>query len=542
MLINLLLLSCARVGSPNGGKKDSIPPKFLGSNIDSSRANVKRDIRELRLIFDEYITLKDINKNLIVSPPIKKIKKIIPATLASKYVLIQWEDSLQANTTYSFNFGNAIADYNEGNVLPYFNYAFSTGNKINNLYISGEAKDALSSKLKSSDGKERNFIVGLYKVKDTMDYKKKPDYIAKADEDGYFELNYLVPTDYRILAFDDLNQNSFYDYGKESAGFLKDYISLKDDKSVSGLKIKIYPSKKTPKYKEMQETSGGILMLFEGNPEHVEVMPLGGKPADYKVTHLPRSDSVRIWFDAQKENIGIKGSENLKFSYKINDKKKDSTSIFYRQNPKNTFSISNPQENKIAPNENFKIAGNWEVENIESENWKLESDSVKVDFKAKISETNPMEILVSSDFKPGKKYSLTVPKQTISSYYKSIEKSYRFDFEIIESANYGSFTLKLQNASENKKWIQFLDDKERLAYSKYTSADVIKFEDLKPATYTLRILEDNNGNKFWDEGDFAKNIFAEDAYIFPKKVDIKPMWEIVETWDLKTNTAVQPQR
>ena len=126
-LVSLLMLSCARVGSPNGGAKDTIAPKMLFSNIDSTRVNVPLTTKELRIEFDEYIKLKDITKNLIISPPIKNIKKILPANLGTKFLSIQWSDTLKANTTYNFNFGNAISDLNEGNVLPYFNYAFSTG-------------------------------------------------------------------------------------------------------------------------------------------------------------------------------------------------------------------------------------------------------------------------------------------------------------------------------------------------------------------------------------------------------------------------------
>ena len=169
-VIGFLLQSCARVGSPVGGPKDSLAPKFLGSNIDTTRINVPRDIKELRIDFDEYVTLKDINKNLSISPPIKNITRIIPSNIANKFVLIQWKDTLQANTTYNFNFGNAIADNNENNILRYFNFAFSTGNKLDDLYISGDVRDALSIK-KSGENK---FVVGLYPVKDTIDYKKKP--------------------------------------------------------------------------------------------------------------------------------------------------------------------------------------------------------------------------------------------------------------------------------------------------------------------------------------------------------------------------------
>ncbi|HPZ25514.1 MAG TPA: Ig-like domain-containing domain, partial [Kaistella sp.] len=272
-ILNLILFSCARVGSPVGGDKDTIPPQVVGSNIDTSKVNVPRNIGELRIDFDEYITLKEINKNLIISPPIKKMKKILPSGMANKYLLIKWDDTLQANTTYSFNFGNAIVDNNEGNALKYYNFAFSTGDKIDDLYISGEVKSLIANKETKTE--EKNLVVGLYQVKDTMNYRQKPYYITKADPDGYFELNYLSPGKYRILAFEDTNANSVFDAGKENVGFLKDEIVL--DQSISGLKINLYPSKKTLKYVEMKENPGGILMTFEGNPEMVKVLSLTEK-------------------------------------------------------------------------------------------------------------------------------------------------------------------------------------------------------------------------------------------------------------------------
>lgn len=240
LFASLVLVSCARVGSPVGGDKDSIAPKMIGSNIDSSRVNVPRTTKELRIDFDEYIQLKDISKNLIISPPIK-YSKIIPSSTGNKYLEIQWKDTLQASTTYNFNFGNSVVDLNESNVLPYFNFAFSTGEKLDDLYISGTIVDALGSE-KSAEGKENNLVVGLYQVKDTMNYRQKPYYISKADIDGYFELNYLTPGKYKIVGFNDENSNSIYDIGKENVAFQKDEIDLKA--SISGLKLKSYPSKK----------------------------------------------------------------------------------------------------------------------------------------------------------------------------------------------------------------------------------------------------------------------------------------------------------
>ncbi|MCQ4035650.1 Ig-like domain-containing protein [Kaistella montana] len=527
-IINFILLSCARVGSPVGGAKDSIPPKVVGSNIDTTRVNVPRDIKELRIDFDEYITLKDINKQLIISPPLKKMTKVIPSGMANKYLLIKWEDTLQANTTYNFNFGNAIVDNNEGNPLQYYNFAFSTGEEINDLYISGEIKSLFEDKEKKSE--ESNLVVGLYQEKDTMDYRQKPYYITKADPDGYFELNYLSPGNYHVVAFEDVNSNSVFDSGKEKIGFLKEKVTL--DQNISGLKINLYPSRKEQKYTEMKETAGGILMTFEGNPESVKVLSLNEKLKDYKVTHSPKSDSINIWFDAKKQNLGNENSENLKFSYD-DGKKQDTVSVFYRYNVKNEMSISNSKGNLLPPNQDFVISSNYFIDQIQPEKWSLASDSIQQEFTAKISENNPYEIHIKSNFKEGKKYSLTVPKETVSSFYETIGKSYRFDFEVDKIENYGTFLLTINNAPAQRFWLQMLSENGNIAYSRYGKENVLTLNSLKPGKYKLRILVDNNENGIWDSADFGKLEFAEDVFVFEKPVEIRPLWEVRETWDLK---------
>ncbi|KMQ71310.1 Ig-like domain-containing domain [Chryseobacterium koreense] len=525
-IFSWLLFSCARVGSPVGGNKDTIPPRVVGSNIDSARISVPIDIRELRIDFDEYITLKEINKNLIISPPIK-IKKILPSGVANKYLLIKWDEMLQANTTYNFNFGNAIVDNNEGNALKYYNFAFSTGEKIDDLYISGEVKTLIPNKDAKAD--EKSLVVGLYQVKDTMNYRQKPYYITKADPDGYFELNYLSPGKYRILAFEDANSNSVFDAGKESVGFLKEELDL--NQSISGLKIDLFPSKKKVRYTEMKEVPGGILMLFEGNPDEVKVTAKGNRPENYQVTHVPKSDSLYIWFDAKKENLGITQSENLKFAYD-NGVKKDSASMFYRFNAKNEMTLSNAKGNLLPPNQDFVFSSNYYVDKIQPEKWKLVSDSIQQEFTAKVSEKNPFEIRLSSNFKEGKKYSLTVPKETVSSFFESNAKSYRFDFQTDKTENYGTFFVTLENAPTHHFWLQMLNETGDVAYSKFGKETKQTFNAVKPGKYQLRILVDNNENGSWDTADFENNEFAEEVYVFEKKIDIRPLWEIREIWNL----------
>ena len=536
----LVLVSCARVGSPIGGDRDTIAPKMIGFNLDSARINVPTTTKELKIDFDEYILLKDISKNLIISPPIK-YTKIIPSSLGSKYLLIQWKDSLLANTTYNFNFGNSIVDLNESNVLPYFNFAFSTGEKIDDLYISGVISDAIGNE-KNSEGKDKNYVVGLYQVKDSMDFRQKPYYITKADPDGYYELNYLTPGKYKIIGFDDENGNSIYDSGKEAISFIKDEIDL--NTSISGLKLKSYPAKKSVKYKELEAVQGGLMMTFEGKPDKVSVKRVGEKPLDYQTTHKSKSDSVRIWFDVEKENIGATVSENLKFSYDTGIKR-DTVSIFYRKATNNEMSV-NMVENKIVPQGNFILSSDYIINRIQPENWKLESDSIAQKFTVKILESDSTRIVINSNFVAGKKYELTVPKNTVTSLYNKISQSKRFDFEVGKAEDYGSFTVNIANVPKNKFWIQLLNDRNEPAYQIYTDDSKVSFENLKPGTYKLRILVDNNSNGIWDSNDFANETFAEDVYLYKKqdskdlmsKISIRPMWEINENWDL--NLEEQP--
>ncbi|ATN06945.1 hypothetical protein CRN76_16800 [Chryseobacterium indologenes] len=543
LVICFLVHSCARVGSPVGGPKDTLAPRFLSSNIDTTRINVKRDIHELRLDFDEYVTLKDINKNLIISPPIKNIKRILPSNIANKFVLIQWADTLQANTTYNFNFGNSIVDNNESNILRYFNFAFSTGDKLDDLYVSGEVKDAMEIKKKTGTN-ENKLVVGLYQVKDTMNYKQKPYYITKVDEDGYYELNYLSPGKYRIIAFDDENGNSIYDPGKEKIGFKKEAIDI--EKSISGLNLSVYPSRKPVKYSEMKEIAGGVLMTFEGHPDEVKVQSATDKLKDLKVTHRPKSDSVRIWFDAVKDNIGQETAEKLMFTHNLGPKKDSlyTVSLFYKYNKKNAMDINSDNGGgSLAPKSDFRILSNYIVDKIDPSKWVLKSDSLTTqEFTAKISETNPYLIEVKSDFVNGKKYQLTVPKETVSSFYAKNAQSKRFDFDVEKIDQFGSLEFALTNAPASSYWIQLLDSSEKVAYQKYIKGDKVKFDILKPGEYFVRILVDNNENKYWDNADFASETFAEDAYVFYKKAIVRGLWETREDWDLKdTRTLDNPK-
>ncbi len=140
----LAALQCARRGSPTGGPKDNTPPVLLKAEPENLTTEFKA--KKIRLYFDEYIKLEDVQNQLIVSPPLKYNPEVTPQGGARKYVEITLKDTLLENTTYTLNFGQGIVDNNEGNPNSFLTYVFSTGTYIDSLTVSGVVKDAFNKK------------------------------------------------------------------------------------------------------------------------------------------------------------------------------------------------------------------------------------------------------------------------------------------------------------------------------------------------------------------------------------------------------------
>ena len=117
-----LLVSCARRGRPEGGPKDFDKPIMVKADPDFMSLHFEED--EIKIYFDEYIKLKDVNSELIVSPPLKYPVEISPLGSPSKKITIKLRDTLQEDATYTFNFAQSVVDNTEGNILENFKYIF----------------------------------------------------------------------------------------------------------------------------------------------------------------------------------------------------------------------------------------------------------------------------------------------------------------------------------------------------------------------------------------------------------------------------------
>ena len=232
-LISFVLVSsfqCARRSLPTGGFKDTLPPNVV--NTSPKMNTVFFDKEKITITFDEYIKLVDLNKQLIISPPLEPNKyKVKPQGTVSKKIQIELLDSLLENTTYTFNFGESIIDNNEGNLLPFFNYAISTGAIIDSLEIRGKITDSYERITDSYTS------VYLYPIDSTYSdstiFLKKPFYATSTLDSTAYNFRNLRPDKYQIVAIKDISGNYIFDQSVDKIGFIEEPITLPGDSVIN---------------------------------------------------------------------------------------------------------------------------------------------------------------------------------------------------------------------------------------------------------------------------------------------------------------------
>lgn len=211
----LFLFACANVVSPAGGPRDETPPVVLRSTPPNFSPNFAGG--EIRIYFDEFVELKEINQKLLISPPLEKQPEV---RLRGRSVIIELEEELRQNTTYNFFFGDAIVDITEGNAIPNFQFVVSTGPFVDSLTIAGRVTEAFS--LKPAEG----VYVMLYdEVYDSIPYLERPVYLAKTDKEGRYRISNMREGEFKIFALQDVNANFKYDLPNERIAFLDSLIT-----------------------------------------------------------------------------------------------------------------------------------------------------------------------------------------------------------------------------------------------------------------------------------------------------------------------------
>lgn len=221
IILALVLAGCAKMGQPDGGWFDETPPRIIGATPAERAVGVKS--KKVTIHFDEYVTVDNPAEKVVVSPPQIEMPEIKGA---GKKIVVELRDSLKAETTYTIDFSDAIADSNEGNPLGNYTYSFSTGGHIDTLEVAGSVVDAANLE------PVKGILVGLYPTTPDMAFTAADTAfttmpfvrVSRTDSRGRFIIRGVAPGSYRIYALQDMDNNYFYSQKSEMLAFSRDII------------------------------------------------------------------------------------------------------------------------------------------------------------------------------------------------------------------------------------------------------------------------------------------------------------------------------
>ena len=525
-IVFLFLLSftdCAKKGRPSGGLRDTIAPVILRSAPENFTTNFKNN--EIRITFDEFIKLKDISKELIISPPLKYPPVITPLSV-SKVLKIKILDTLKDNTTYSFNFGNSILDNNEGNLFPNYKYVFSTGSYIDSLTLKGTAVDALLPKT------DFPTTVALYQVdqsyKDSLVFLEKPTYITTTlDETNNFELSNLKQGTYQLIALKEQTRNYTFQPKTDKIGFYKDLITIPTD---SLFELRLF--KEVPDFKPTRpklESSNRISFGYQGKSEDYQITLLTQMEDDfqYQVLKQPGRDTLNFWFKPKvtKDSLVFVTKNKLQI---------DTTTVRFRELYSDSLRLTAINDRLISLGDTLKLKANTPLVAINSEKISVVTkDSLAIDFVAQIN-TKENAAQIVFDKQEEQLYSITLRNGALTDYLSNTNDSIVYRQQVKPIADFASLNLTLDNADEFPLLIELIDEKFKVVKQTYLEANApVFFEHISPGKYFIRLIVDQNKNKIWDPGNFLDKLAPERVVYYPSIIELRANWSWSETFTLK---------
>lgn len=533
-LLLVILASCAKRGNITGGAKDTIAPVLNASFPKNFSTEFKGNT--IKLTFDEFIKLKDLKKQLIISPPLKNDPLISPQT-PTKTITIKINDTLQNNTTYSFNFGQSIADNNEGNPYNQFKYVFSTGKHIDSLAISGKVKDAYFKDVES-------FVsVMLYDANknfnDSIVYKQMPRYITNTlDSLKTFRLENLQAGKYLLVAMKDYNSNNKFDPKKDKIGFYKQFISVPND---TVYELELFKENLPFKaFKPTQASGNRLLLGYEGNIKLNEnrpkiVLKNKGQLIPSILTQLPKKDSLQVWYKPIKtDSLSIEVTQNdykKSFTFKVKDQKKD------------TLNIKIAQQGTLSAKNRFTLESATPLVKFDSTKMSLVDQDVKqVPFTTEYDEFEQL-LYLNFQKEADKEYLFKLAAGSVTDLFEKSNTNLEFKINANALENYGNLIVNLQNVKRFPVIVELTNSKGDAIATTYTDKNTsLNFNLLDPAKYTLRAIYDDNKNTIYDPGNFLAKQYAEEVIYFSKEIDVRANWDVVQAFDLSIPYTPEPKK
>ncbi|TPN87629.1 Ig-like domain-containing protein [Aquimarina algicola] len=526
LILILIVLGCAKKGSITGGPKDETPPVFIKALPPNLSTNF--DKKEIRIYFDEYIKLKDPQKQIIISPPMDPKPNITPLGVASKYVKIEFTDTLLENTTYSINFGESIVDNNEENPYPFFRYVFTTGDFLDSLKIKGTIADAIQKEPDSY------ITVALYEVdenySDSIVYKDVPRYITNTLDTISFDMYNIKEGEYKLVALKDASSNYIYNPKQDKIGFLEETISLpKDTAKVFNIKLfKEILDFKALKPKQVSKNE--IIFPYEGEADSMKIKMLSQVPDDFKTTIFPdkETDTLHYLFKPFFE------TDSLVFEITNKKNYRDTLIARIKDQYQDSLVVTSSIQSTLNPEENFSFSALTVIDSINKSLISLtDKDTLDVPFSIK---TNRIKNETELEFEKteSNSYSLQFLPEALKDFIGNTNDTIQFSFRTTKLTDYGTIFLTLENVEEYPVIVQITNEKEEVITEKISKQqETLVFKNLNAAKYYIRVVFDSNDNGKWDTGNFLKGIQPENIKYLTEPIDVRANWEIKQTFILE---------
>lgn len=518
VIISLLFMGCASMQTPQGGPKDSTPPKILNMTPKNQTRNF--NAKKITIEFDEYFKLVDESKEFSISPeqeraPILKIR--------SKRLEIELQDTLEKNTTYTLNFGKAVADINESNVVKNLSYVFSTGNEIDSLSVSGNVKSSLNDEFEKD---VTVFILPL--ARDTLFGKKRPSIYTLTDSSGNYKLNNLRAGQYKIYALKEGSGggDKIYQQVSDEVGFLKDPITI--DKNLDNINLQVFKELAADfRVTDRKLANDGIITITTNkqlkdpkititDPPKVDV----GKFVHFNKTN----DTAKVWltdlsFDSVKVAIQDEGKvlQTLNFS----KGKKDS---YVRDVNIN----DNASGGKLNPYQTYTLTFPFPITAADASKITLLEDSVKrTTFQLIRDSTDFLKYYIRYPWKQKRTYDIKYAAGAFTAIFNAKNKEINKTFKLDPTDNYTTLIYNVTVPDSSKNYIvQFLTEKKDLIKSFPIKGNTkLRFANYPAGKYMIRVIYDENRNAIWDTGNVKAGTQPEKVWYLKALLDLKPNWE-----------------
>lgn len=531
-LLFLLLLSlgtfmfmsqCANPVSLTGGPRDEQEPQ-LDLAISSPNEQVNFEIEDIELYFDEFVEIRDVFKNVVISPPLSKNPKI---STRGKKLTIEFDENeqLKEDATYVINFGDAVRDFTEGNILKNFRFVFSTGDYIDSLSISGNVVD-----VKTGKPVDDIFVMLYDNLADTVVRTERPFYFSSTDEDGNFRIENLRSDTFKIFALKDANINYIYDQEQEMIAFQDEFIFVGDSTvGIYNLEAFVASPEFTLKEKVVPNF-GEIKLLFTDNIDDLEY-----KASIDGIEFLEDmdKDSLLLYYDSPVDTSFDLIVHHPGFEYHdtVSVRKYKRSDFVNKQ--KFTIRSNSLIGKKLIPSDPLSFKFSHPVSDINTDSISLVLDSMVVDGRIFKDSANLRSILVESDWVADSTYQIIFDSGAVTDIYQRRLDSTAQTFSIINPDVLSNIHVVYNDLDSSTNHVIMLNEGSRTLKKQIVnkqSKGKTSFFNLIAKKYNLEVVKDDNQNGKWDPGNYDTKQQSESTFT-------RELEELRENWDLEVNLS-----